>query len=267
MGQVGLTPTPASEPGLTREELASSLRDALIDQSDINAMSLGGSDAFGAADSLSDLDIQLDVVDGRTDEVFAFVEGALEAISPIELRYAIPDPTWHGHRQRFYRLRDTDPLVLVDLVLMERGTSAPRLDERQMHGTPVILFDKLGVITASELDFEANEQRMANRFASLRARFELFGGFAAKELKRGRPIDAWHFYGSMLIQPLVMLLRMEYCPERFEFSTRYLDRDLPVELVSRVRALLFFANETSFAEQVAEAHRWVGELIAQRVAR
>ncbi len=246
---------------LDRQALTSALRDALVDEPDINAMWLGGSDAFGAADSFSDLDVQLDVADGRTDVAFACVERALASLSPIHVQYNVPEPTWHGHRQRFYRLRDTHPLLLIDLVLLERSTEAPRFSERQVHGTGVIVFDKLGVIIPGDLDVAANEERMRDRLEHLRARFLLFGGFPAKELDRGRPIDAWHFYGSMLIQPLVTLLRMNHCPERFEFSTRYLDRDLPEEIASRVRALLFFADESSLAQQIAVAHSWITELL------
>jgi hypothetical protein len=33
----------------------------------------------------------------------------------------MPMPTWHGHAQRFYRLRDTSELTAVDVVVFQRS--------------------------------------------------------------------------------------------------------------------------------------------------
>jgi hypothetical protein len=90
-----------------REQVVGVLRAALLPLPYVNAAWLGGSDAFGRSDELSDVDLQVDVDDGRVAATFGAVEAALAAASPILYRMVMPMPTWHGHAQRFYRLRDT----------------------------------------------------------------------------------------------------------------------------------------------------------------
>src|SRR5687768_1752854 len=123
---------------LSRLDLIEHLARVLETKPWIDAAWLGGSDAFGSADDMSDVDLNLDVADGRATDALATVECALEALSPIVARVVVPEPAWHGHRQRFYRLRDAPETVLVDVLVMERGSKAPRLDEREQHGEPIV---------------------------------------------------------------------------------------------------------------------------------
>ena len=92
---------------MRRQQVVEVLRAALQPLSWVNAAWLGGSDAFGRADELSDVDLEVDVDDGYVAATFGAVEAALAAASPIVARLVLPMPTWHGHAQRFYRLRDT----------------------------------------------------------------------------------------------------------------------------------------------------------------
>ncbi|MFL6226407.1 MAG: hypothetical protein ACJ75K_27245 [Actinomycetes bacterium] len=92
---------------MRREQVVEVLRGALLPLPYVNAAWLGGSDAFGHSDELSDVDLQVDVDDGHVAATFGAVEAALAAASPIRYRMVMPMPTWHGHAQRFYRLRDT----------------------------------------------------------------------------------------------------------------------------------------------------------------
>jgi predicted nucleotidyltransferase len=73
------------------------LRQALLPLAHVNAAWLGGSDAFGRYDELSDVDLQVEVDDGHVAATFGAVEAALAAASPIVARLVMPLPTWHGH--------------------------------------------------------------------------------------------------------------------------------------------------------------------------
>jgi predicted nucleotidyltransferase len=95
------------EVAVRREQVIELLHGALLPLAWVNAAWLGGSNAFGRADELSDVDLQVDVDDGRVAATFGAVEAALAAASPIVARLVMPMPTWHGHAQRFYRVRDT----------------------------------------------------------------------------------------------------------------------------------------------------------------
>jgi hypothetical protein len=67
------------------------------------------------------------------------------------------------------------------------------------------------------------------------AAFRVLHWLVDKELQRGGPIDALHFYQSLLAR-VVELARMRHCPDRFDFGGRYLRRDLPAPVYERLEA-------------------------------
>jgi hypothetical protein len=150
----------------------------------------GGSAAWGRADEWSDVDLQLLVEDDRVAEAIERVEAALEALSPIALRYPAPKPTWHGHDQVFYRLRDAGEFRLVDLAVMRRS-SRQQLAERERHGERVLVFDKTGEAAPTALDRARHGARVAERVEQLRVAFPMFQSLAKKELLRGNPPTRW----------------------------------------------------------------------------
>jgi predicted nucleotidyltransferase len=135
-----------------RQQVIELLKEALLPLSWVNAAWLGGSDAFGRADELSDVDLQVDVDDGHVAATFGAVEAALAAASPIVTRLVMPMPTWHGHAQRFYRPRDTPDTCAVDVVMFERSDPRRYHNQSERHGRPLVLFDRAGVVRPVPLD-------------------------------------------------------------------------------------------------------------------
>src|SRR4029450_8813081 len=129
------------EVAVLREQVIEVLHGALLPLAFVNAAWLGGSDAFGRADGLSDVDLQVDVDDGHVAATFGAVEAALAAASPIVARLGMPMPTWHGHAQRFYRLRDTAEFPAVDVVVFQRSDPRRYYNQTERHGRPLVLFD------------------------------------------------------------------------------------------------------------------------------
>src|SRR5215218_3889294 len=64
------------EVAVRRAQVIEVLRGALLPLAWVNAAWLGGSDAFGRADELSDVDLQVDVDDGHVAATFGVVEAA-----------------------------------------------------------------------------------------------------------------------------------------------------------------------------------------------
>ena len=107
----------------TRESILGALQRAIEPQPWAKAMWEAGSVAFGRADEWSDIDLQICVDDDFVAPVFELVEQTLLTLAPIELKYELPQPTWHGHAQTFYQLHGPSPFLLIDLAVVK--LSAP----------------------------------------------------------------------------------------------------------------------------------------------
>jgi len=251
---------------LRRERILAALQGALEPLPYARAFWEGGSAAFGRHDQYSDLDLHVDADDERVEDVFRAVEGALSALSPIELRWRLSEPTWHGHSQCFYRLRDAGPYLLVDLVVMKRSSTA-RFNERERHGEPLVLFDKAGIVRATAVDRAGLARRLAARQAELEARVRILAPFVEKELLRGNSLAALESYRALLLAPLHELLRILHAPETHDYGLRYARRDLPPALVERLEELAFVGRPEDLRPRVAAALRLLDETVAALRAR
>jgi len=243
---------------ITRDQIITALGAALEPLAHINAMWLGGSRAMGTQDEWSDIDVVLDVADGRHLDAFRAVEEALAALAPIAHRVALPEPIWHGHAQRLYRLQGCPEHLMVDLVIMQRSSDAPRFDEREIHGEPVIIFDKLGVVASRPVDRVAHRAAMTAHVARHREMFVMLRHLAGKELRRGRVLDALMRYHGLLLRLLLTALRARHAPLFYDFAPRYLERDLPPDVYERVMRLAFVASPADLEAKLAEILDWAG---------
>ena len=233
----------ATVKALARQQIIDLLRETLSALPAVRAAWLGGSDASGRTDRYSDIDIQALVADEAVAIVFTAVTNALATLAPIDRQYRLPEPTWHGHSQTLYRLQNVPPWLLVDLVLMkESSPPEKRFLEMERHGRQVILFDREGVIQPPPFDRESHQAAMRDRLADLVARFDLFHSFVDKVIRRGDVVEATTIYQGQTIRPLIELLRMRYCPDRYDFGPRYLDRDLPADIHEQLKQLMLYRD-------------------------
>jgi len=244
-----------------RQRIVEALIEGLPRQDWVRAAWFGGSDATGRTDALSDVDLQLIVEDDRVEDAIALVTLILESLSPIEVRYRVPEPAWHGHSQEFFRLRDADPCHMVDLLVIRK--SAPeRFLERERHGDAVAILDREGLLAAPPFDRAGHRRRMDRRLNELRARFALFEHLVPKAVLRGHGALAAQRYWAFSLAPLVELLRMRYCPERFDYGLNYLDRDLPSEWRLEVERLAFADGPETLVRLHREAAAHTAGLLA-----
>lgn len=186
----------------------------------------GGSAAFGRADDLSDLDLQLIVKEDQVEAVVARIEELLAEHLPVSLRYEIPQPAWHGMWQAFYQFSAAPPTFMLDMCIAKEGQELT-LTEVERHGEPIILFDPQNLIPQTQLDWPKHQEKMRAALQAVSARLPMFHPLVDKEAQRGRFSDALWFHQRMLVPDVITLLRLKHCPERFDYGGRYLDRDLP----------------------------------------
>jgi hypothetical protein len=235
-----------------RERILDALRQALQPRPDVWAFWEGGSAATGRLDAWSDMDLQLICDDDRVQDVFGAAEEALRSVSPIELCWRVPEPAWHGHSQRFYRLRDAGPYLMIDLTVMRRSASM-RFTEPEQHGRVLVYFDRSGLLAPPPFDAEAFRARMRADLDNLRDMFPILQPLVEKELLRGRVLDALSFYHSLTLRPLVTVLGMLHRPLRYTFGLRYLNHDFPRDVVQQLEALAYVADPQDLLAKHARA--------------
>lgn len=238
---------------ITRTRLVDALQQALQGIDAVDAAWEGGSAAFGGEDALSDVDAVAVVADDAIDATFTHIEAALQALSPIALRYDVPNTA--GFAQKFYRLRDAGEFMVVDMVLLRR--SDPLLfREVELHGHGRTWFDRRSILVESHLDAAQDLAQARARVPVLAASFAMFQHIVTKERLRGRAVDALVFYQSMTWRPLVEALRLLHDPQRRVFGPRYTARDLPVDVCRRIETLAYVRDLDDLASKHADACRW-----------
>lgn len=245
---------------ITRTQILAAIKSALEPLPFALAMWEGGAASFGRVDEWSDIDLQVAAQDEQVAEIFPIAEGALAAVSPVDLKYELPQPTWHGHAQSFYRLRDASPYLMLDFVVMK--ASAPeKFLQTEIHGKAVVHFDKAHVVRAQPLDRAAFAAKLKNRVETMRVTFELFQPMALKELNRGNAIEAIAFYQSWVLRPLVELLHIQHAPFHYNFNTRYVQYDLPQPIVEKLQPLFFVRDVDDLRAKREQAERWFRETL------
>ena len=243
-----------------RDEVLGALEETLKPLDYVQAMWEAGAIAFGRVDEWSDIDLQVASDDDRVEDVFVAVESTLAELSEIDLRYRLPEPTWHGHSQVFYRLAAASPFLMLDFVVL-KASAEDKFMQPEIHGRPRIYFDKKGVVRPDPFDAEAFAGRLRDRVSEMRVLYQMFEILTRKELNRGNDIEAVGFYHGYTLRPLLQALRILHDPTRHNFHTRYVHYDLPEDVVERLRRLFFVADVDDLVAKRDEAERWFSEVM------
>jgi hypothetical protein len=125
----------------------------------------------------------------------------------------------------------------------------------------VPLFDKGDWLRPAPVDQAALAAQRHRRLKEIRAWFPMSQAFVRKAILRGQDVEAINAYWACTLKPLVDLLRMRYCPVRWDFGVRYLDRDLPGDVYEQVRDLALVTDREDLENKVAKATAWATALL------
>lgn len=245
---------------LSRATLRDALQQALQAEPAVLALWEGGSAAYQRVDAWSDLDLVAIAENDAVERVFDIAHAALTALGPIDLRWRIPEPAWHGQSQTFWKLADTAPGLFVDLAVQTRSTEN-RLLERERHGTPVVLFDREDLVHAPDFDRAAWSTITNSRVEQLSIRARLFDVLVTKEVARGNRLGAAAAYQGFVLNPLHEALRLRHCPDRYEYGMRYASTDLPPDVVSRLEHFAFVQDLEDLESKRILGQKWLLELL------
>ncbi len=221
-----------------------------------------GSSAFGRNDQWSDLDLYLVVSDEFVRSAQKQVEEIVNTLGGFDLAFQLPEPTWHGHFQIFYRLKNASPFLFLDIVIMKES-SPDKFLEYSIHGKPIVYFDKKGIVKDHPIDPDEFIKRLQKRVEYLKTTVDLFNVLTLKEINREKDILAFPYYFSMILRPLVEILRIKYAPYHYNFFTAYLDYDLPEEIYKKLRRFFFILNRNDLKQAHLDALNWFWGIIKQ----
>jgi hypothetical protein len=246
---------------ITRDEVVECVVKALRPLDYVYALWEGGAVAFGRVDQWSDVDICVDAEDDRVHDCFPVVERALEALSPIKLKYEIKQTISPGYVQAFYRLEGTTEYLLIDFAVF-RHSCPDKLLEPEIHNEAKFHFNKDGAVKVPHLDRGRLQEDIRAALANLTKRFETFGCFVPKEIHRKNYIEAVTLYHRLVLDSLVDVLRIKHKPERHGFKTRYIHYDLPPDVLARLERLFFVRDEEDLVVKLTEAKQWFHETLS-----
>lgn len=218
----------------------------------------GGSAAFGAVDAYSDIDLIYIVADDAAfGDLYAIAERAIEAVSPITASHTPPSGVG-----LYYKLKDGGDFFLVDLIFFRAEEPDHQLD-LERHGQKLPLFDKGDWLRPKPLDEGALAARRDRRYRDLQTWFHINQVFVRKAILRGQHVEAISAFWACTLRPLADLLRMRYCPVRWDFGVRYLDRDLPPAVYDQFRDLALVSDLRDLEVKLARATVWGAELLRE----
>jgi len=240
---------------LTRRQIIEALVEALKPLEYVHAFYEGGAAAFNRVDEWSDLDFYLVVDDEKVNETFLIVEKTLKSLSPIKQKIDLPQTAWSGVSQAFYRLKDANDYLIIDLCVLELSSSEKFL-EPEIHGNVVFYFNKSGKVKPPQFDSEALVKKVHERLERLQARFDMFNNFVQKEINRSHFLEAIDLYHGLTLATLVEALRIKYNPIHYNFKMQYIHHELPSEVIEKLEHLYFVKDAKDLQEKYYEAIKW-----------
>ena len=215
-----------------------------------------GSVAFNRQDEYSDIDLNFLLDDTSSADLFyVAVESALKTVSPIVASFSEPPG-------RYFKLRDGSEFFLVDVCIFRTRDLTERLDIKR-HGRLRPLFDK-GEWLQNRGSAEVSQAKnRAKRLEEQQEWFSISQSFVRKAIIRDRRVEGLAAFWGYTLKPLVELLRMRYCPPRWDFGMRSLDRDLPGPVYDDLLRLMFVGEFDDLAEHHSKAAEWAEQLLRE----
>lgn len=220
------------------------------------AMWQGGAASFNRTDEWSDLDLMLITEDGMEQEAMQQTIVLLESEFGIDTKFDIDPPHWPGMTQTFFRLKNTSPFLLIDFSILPVSAKS-KFAEPEIHGDAVIVFDKRGIVAATPPIDEAQlRETLQARIALQRKKQEIFWVMVDKEINRQSPTDAFIFYWSYTVAPLIEVLRIKHSPHHWNFGSRYLNKHLPADIANKLQSLFYVKDLGDLTEKNKQARAW-----------
>jgi len=208
---------------------------------------IAGSVAEGNADELSDVDLWLDIDDGKDQSVLDSIEKFLVSKGTIDLNFSegITPPCSHT----VYHLSHMNPLHFIEINLHTHSHQFGMFDSLRKIK---VLFDKDNTTGFKPLDETEYGKMLKERRQFLLEKIELGEMSVRKELTRHNFPDTMHNYLFWLVEPVIELARIKLSPSKITYNLKHASRDLPKDTVSEIESLYTVASLDDLNDKIDE---------------
>jgi hypothetical protein len=211
-----------------------------------------GSAAFDRVDPLSDLDIGVLAKAGANEAVWTAVGRVFEELGGISFLWSEPNPVFAGVDKRIYRPKGAPEFFQVDIGIFPE-TATELFNQAERHGRVRVLFDRACRLVPPPWDDAGHRRRMGEALHQNLMKWQAYRGWFRKEIARKRNTDAFAFYYSAALGPLVSVVGMVHRPTRWDFSLRYVRDEFPPDVAAALERLCYVPSPDALQERFAEA--------------
>lgn len=236
---------------IIRKQIIDKLKSALEPNPAIFAMWLEGADSNKAVDKYSDLDIWLDVKDGKEKQIMRLVERILKTLGQLDLVEKLKHPIIE---QKVFHLKDSPEFLLLDVCIQKHSRKFKFIREIT-HELPLVLFDKKFVTKLHSLNKIKTNKEIKNRIVELKNIMSQ-AARARKYVLRGKFLEALVYYHKWILEPLVEMLRIKYCPLTRDYHLVHVSDHLPASVVKKLDGFYKVKSLNDIAKKTKQAIAW-----------
>lgn len=245
---------------ITRKDIINAIWDGLRIRRYIHAAWLEGSDAHGVNDEYSDIDLWIDVDDGRESEALDLLKSTLTSFGPLDLDFEPQHP--HPQiRQAYYHISGTSEFIIIDVCVQSHSREI-YFQKGFVDQKIYVLFDGFSTLKFKDPDWTAFEHENQLRCKEIISSLPLGVLRTRKEIQRKNYLEALSYYQHEILEPLVELLRLKYQPTKHDFKLKHITRDLPKNVLIKLEYLFSISSIEDISEKYPEAETMIRETAA-----
>jgi predicted nucleotidyltransferase len=218
----------------------------------VHAMWIAGSVAEGYNDELSDVDLWLDIDDGKDKSVLGLIEKFLGSYGKLDVNFGegISPPFTH----QVYHLAQMNPYHFIEITL---HTHSDKYEFIEGIRKVKVLFDKDNTVKFKPLNEISNSKMLEDRKKFLTEKIKIGELSVTKEITRGQFMDALHNYQFWLVEPIIELARIKYSPLKISYGLKHGSRDLPKVVAVEIESLYIIKSIEDLNSKIEDVRTMV----------
>ncbi|HEX7633443.1 MAG TPA: aminoglycoside 6-adenylyltransferase [Candidatus Saccharimonadales bacterium] len=238
------------------QSIAEELKKVMEHDEAVHAMWIAGSVAEGQADELSDIDLWLDIDDGKDKEVFDSIEKFLGAKGELDIKFTEGVTPPYSHC--VYHLAGMSPYHFIEVTLHSHSNQIGLFDSLRKIK---VLLDKDGTTNFKPFDKVSYDEMLQERKQFLIEKIEFGEQSVTKEIIRRQFLEALHNYQFWLVEPIIELARIKYAPLKVTYGLKHGTRDLPEDAVKQIESLYIIKSLDDLNNKIEEVRTIKSDLV------